>query len=435
MTEPRKSAPPASFEVPDLDLGALPRVSRPRAARSYSGAHALRARTDAAPDPEPYLGAHVASLDADFELDDAIALEAVAPSVDTAPWPLGYTNQQKLVLPTQASIAERAGYGSTSAPFYLAPAYTWRVWNQRRTLALEIVTEERELATRESERDRLLVELALSLKGALEKQDRFRGMLAELAAATQAVEGHERSLASTNAAIGRELEAHDGELARLETTRSAHAQVVAARTGERDAKATLHQRANAKVKRVQIEIRNATDKGRALVGPQGGALPPELARQLSELSSAEAALVRELAPHTEALAAANAALQAAEQPLAETERALDAIRRQKQQLVQSTRQKVESESSRVKGAAATHTDVAKRIGLAVLDLKGSIPVDRAVLNRIQAADDRVDAALLQVEKSRLALDAYDRTTYGLGLKVALSPIALLLALMLLRAVL
>src|SRR6187455_1979683 len=126
MTEPRKSAPPASFEVPDLDLGVLPQVSRPRAGRSHSGAHALRARTESAPEPGPYLGANVASLDADFELDDAIALEAVAPSVDTAPWPLGYTTQQKLALLTPASIAERAGYGSPNAPCYLAPAYTWR---------------------------------------------------------------------------------------------------------------------------------------------------------------------------------------------------------------------------------------------------------------------------------------------------------------------
>jgi len=435
MTEPRKSAPPASFEVPDLDLGVLPRVSRPRAGRSHSGAHPLRARTESAPDPGPYLGANVASLDGDFELDDAIALEAVAPSVDTAPWPLGYTKQQKLTLLTPASIVEHAGYGSPNVPFYLAPAYTWRVWTQRRSLAREIVSQQRELAARESERDHLLVELTTSLKSALEKQDRFRGMLGELATATRAFEAHEGILASTNAAIGGELAVHDGELARLETLRAQHAQVVATRTGERDAKATLHQRANAKLKRVQIEIRNATEKGRALVGPQGGALPPELARQLSQLGSAEAALMRELAPHTAALAEANAALQAAEQPLAETRERMDAIHRKKQALVQSTRQKVESESSRVQGAHAAHTEVAKRIALAVLDLKGSIPVDRAALNRIQAADDHVDAALLEVEKSRLALDAYDRKTHGLGIKVALSPLALLLALTLLRAVL
>jgi len=435
MTEPRKSAPPASFEVPDLDLGVSPPVARPRAARSHSGAHAMRAPTKSAPDAGPYLGASVSALDADFELDEAMALEAVAPSVDTAPWPLGCSNQAKLGLLTPASIAERAGYGSPNLPFYLAPAYTWRVWTQRRSLAREIVTEQRALAARDAERDRLLVELALSLKTTLEKQDRFRGLLGELAAAAQASEGHERALANTNAAIGRELEGHDRELARLETERSKQAEVVSARQAERDAKATLHQRASAKLKRVQIEIRNATDKGRALVGPQGGALPPELAQQLSELNAAEAALTRELAPHSAALAEANAALQAAEQPLAATQHAMDAIRRQKQLLVQSTRQKVASESSQVEGAQAAHTEVAKRIALAVLDLKGSIPVDRAMLDRIQGADDRADAALLAIEKSRLALDAYDRNAYGLGLKVALSPVAFLLAVILLRAVL
>jgi len=435
MTEPRKSVPPASFEVPDLDLEVLPPAARPRTARTHSGAHSIRPRAPSAPDAGTYLGASLASLDTDFELDDAIALEAVTPSVDTRPWPLGQSNMAKLRLLTPQAIAERAGYGGPDLPFFMAPVYTWRVWSQRRLLAREVVSQERELAARERERDDLLVELALSLRTALEKQDRFRGLLAELATAAQASEGHERALASTNAAIGRELEVHDSELARLQAERAEHAKLVAARTAERDAKATPRERASAKLKRVQIEIRNATDKGRALLGPQGGALPPELARALSELSTTEAALIAELAPHSAALDQANAALQAAEQPLAVTERAIEAVGRQKQLLIQSTRQKVESESSRVNGARATHTDVAKRIALAVLDLKGSIPVDRPVLDRIQSADDSVDAALLEVEKSRLARDAYDRKTYGLGIKLALSPVAFLLALMLLRAIL
>lgn len=333
------------------------------------------------------------------------------------------------------SIAERAGYGSPDVPFYLSPAYTWRVWNRRRALTRAIRSQETELSARETERDRLLVELALSLKDTLAKQDRFREILDELAAAAQTFEGHDRTLAGTNAAIAGELERHDLELTRLEPERAERAKLVQMRQGERDAKATVQQRTHAKLKRVQIEIRNVTDKGRALLGPRGGTLPPELAQKLAELSDVEAPTAREFAQHSAELDQANAALAAAERPLAETQRAMDAIRQKKRQLIESTRQKVANERSHLKGAEAAHAEVAKRIALAVLDMKGSIPVERGVLDRIQAADDRADAVLLDVAKSRLALDAFDRGTYGLGLKIALCPFAFALALVFLRVLL
>ena len=439
MTQPPKSAPPSSnFEVPDLDLGALPQVRRPLPARSQSGAHAvnLPARGPGTHEPQAFLGTTVASLDDDFELDEAMTFEAaVVPTVDTRPWPLGRSSEPKRGLLTPESIAERARYGDPDVQFYLAPAYTWRVWNQRRALTRAIQSHERELGLREAERDQLLVELAVSLKGALQKQDRFREILAELASTSQAFEGRERALASTNAAIDQQLDVHTAELARLEIERAERAQPVQIRQNERDTKAVSHQRASAKLKRVQIEIRNVTDKGRALLGPQGGTLPANLAQQLSELSTAEAALTRELAPFTAELDQANAALQAAEAPLAETLRAMDAVRQKHRQLLDGTRKQVASESSEVKGAEAAHTEVAKRIAIAVLDLKGSIPVDRTALDRIQHADDRADAALLETERLRLALDAYDRPTYGLGLKLAIAPFAFMLALILLRIIL
>ena len=111
MTTPPKAAPPTpAFAVPDLDLGPLPVVARPR-----SGAHPIRRPAASSPDPSgdfeldtsadagfelasdggsdarapaqrAHFGATLAS-NADFELDEAMALEAVAPVVDTRPWP------------------------------------------------------------------------------------------------------------------------------------------------------------------------------------------------------------------------------------------------------------------------------------------------------------------------------------------------------------
>lgn len=459
MTTPPKAAPlTPAFEVPDLDLGPLPVAARPR-----SGAHPIRRPAASSPDPSgdfeldtsadagfelasdggsdarapaqrAHFGATLAS-NADFELDEAMALEAVAPVVDARPWPRGReaeANQRQL---TPLGVSECAGYGTSRVPFYLAPGYTWRVWNRRRALARELASRQTEFRARARERDRALVDLALSLVGALEKQDRFRGMLDELRATTGAFQAQQQALAATNTGLNQALQVHESKLAALEPERCERQKLVDARISERDAKLIDHDRASAKLKRVQIEIRNATQKGRALVGPQGGALPQDLAAQLSALTQTETALSREVAQHQAELDRTNAALAHSQQPLGESLRAMDAIRQQKRLLVQSTQQKLESEGSQLQSAEAVHTEVAKQIALAVLDLKGSIPVERTVLDRIQAADDRVEAAAIEVDKRNLALDAYDRPSYSLGLKLALAPFAFIVLLVLLRAIL
>lgn len=469
VTTPSKRAPATpSFDVPDLDLGPLQPVRSPaarsHATRPQSGAHQIRARATSpadsaedfdldlepaealelegnSPPPRSRQGrppasyGTLASVDDDFELDEAMAVEPVAAPLDTKPWPRGRTNDAKQSTLTPEVIVEYAAYGKGSPPFYLAPAYAWRVWNRRQELAHQLEFQQGELSARQSERDRLLVDLAQSLAADLEKQDRFHDLLAQLSAAKRALEGQEQVLATTNAAISQAVGVHDGELTRLEAERGERAKVVAKCRRERDAKAADQQRASAKLKRVQIEIRNATEKGRAIVGAGGGALPSELARQLAELEETQASLLREVEQCDGQFETADQALQASEQPLAETEGHIQAIVAQKSATVESTRATVENEVSQTRTAKATYTEVAKRIALAVLDLKGGIPVDRIILDRIQGADDRVEAHEIELEKLTLALTAYDHGSYGLGIKLALTPFVLAIALLLLRGLL
>lgn len=375
------------------------------------------------------------SIDEDFALDEAIAVEAAAEPVDTRPWPLGRTNEAKQSALTPEDIVKCGNYGNGKPPFYLAPAYTWRVWNRRQELARQLKFLQNELNTRESERDRLLVELALSLTADLEKQERFDALLAELAAAKRPLERREQTLATTNAVVSKAVRVHDAELTRLEAERGERAKLAGQRRRERDAKAADHQRASTKLNRVEIEIRNATERARAIVGPEGGTLPALLAQQLSGLNALEASLVREVEQRKGELEVANRALAESEQPVAETQRQIDAVHEKKALTIANSRRKLESESSQARTAKSAHTEVAKRIALTVLDLKGAIFVDRITLDRIQGADDRVEVHLTEVEKLTLALDAYDHETYGLGIKLTLAPFVLALVFLLLRPLL
>lgn len=465
----RSAAPAPSFEVPDLDFGPLPPARSPaiapKGALPQSGAHQIRARSPLAPDltddfeleldpaasfelqgnaapprstrgnqSAPSFGS-LASLDDDFELEETMALEPVAVPIDTRPWPSGRTNEAKPSNLTPEEIAECAGYGNGTPPFYLAPAYVWRVWNRRQELARQLDSQRGELAAREAERDRLLVDLTLSLMEKLEKQDRFHTLLSELAAAKRALDGQEQALATTNSAANQAIDALDTELNRLEVERSERAKVVEKLRRERDARAADRERASAKLKRVRIEMRNATDKARAVVGPEGGPVPAALARLQADLSDMEASLQGELERCEAPLVAANLALDEGELPLTDIERQIAAVRAERAETVAKTRQKVENEVSQTRTAKANYVNVAKRIAFAVLDLKGAVPVDRILLDRVQGADDRVDAHEREVEKLTLALDAYDRGTYGLGIKLALSPFVLAIAFLLLHGLL
>ncbi len=466
MVSTSRRAPPApTFDVPDLDLGPpLPPARTPAvrstATRPRSGSHQIgtRGRSPAGAEadleldlelagsleleseapfartqrhqPAPGYGT-LASLDDDFALDEVVAVEPVDAPVDTRPWPRGRANDAKPSSVTPEEIAECAAYGRGTA-FYLAPAYAWRVWNRKHELARLLRFRQDELATREAERDRLLVDLTLSLTEQLEKQDRFQALLAELSEAKRALEGQEQTLATTNSTVSQVIGVHDADLNRLESERGERAKVVEKLRRERDARAADHQRTSAKLKRVRIELRNATEKARAIVGPDGGAMPAALARLHSELSGTEATLEAELKGCEAPVAAASLALEEGEQPLFDIERQIAAVRAERALTVRNTQQQVEQEVSRTRSAKASYVGVAKRIAFAVLDLKGAIPVDRILLDRVQGADDRVEAHEREVEKLTLALGAYDHGTYALGIKLALAPFVFALAYLLLR---
>lgn len=461
MTTPRKGGPPVpEFEVPDLELEAPPARQAPARRERASGAleleaprrddgglpghglelepgqgPALELETDATPGSHArgpaQLGASLGSFSDDFGFDDDLALEPVAPPLDTAPWPRGRSSEG-LARVDSRDVEAYADFGPSNLPFYLAPLYTWRVFNRRRWLERDLDAMQRELQTREVERDELLVDLTESVRPLLMNDERFRVLIDELSGATTELEAQEQALATTNAGLSRELEAHDRELERLDRELAEQSAVVQTFEAARDQASTDHKRAQAKLRRAQIEVRNATARGRAVVGPEGGTLPPDLAAELSRLHQAADDLSREAAPFQQALVRAEQALRAKQEPVTATLRAMEAVRAERRAAVARTQKQLDSESTALGNAKRRHTEIGRRIAQAVLDLKGSVPVERALLERVQASDDAVDQAARQVELRRQALESANRETFNLGIKVVLVPPLVLLVVFLVK---
>lgn len=363
--------------------------------------------------------------------------EAVAngPSAARA-WPTGVTPHEDDLRLDPLEITITADFGQAPDGTLLMPLYALRVWQRQRELRALAAAAQAELRAAEARRDDLLVDFALHCRSALERNDRCRGLLAELERIEALARDRESALGKAQAGLEgslSELNARRDALAReraiaAEAVRSA--QEVAARAAE------VRSRHEAQSKRIEIERRAVLDVARQKLGPAGGALPRELAARLAELDAREAAL----APETARLAAERdqfaGILRDAEAQLATVDRIArqveDDVRhvgaRGRGELAQRTEGLGSAERER-RGALVT-------VGQRVLETRGELfSVESSRLDALHAADEAVRARLMNVVKLGRALHAYDTGAAKKG-RAVLAGMALvtlvLLALVVLR---
>ena len=150
-----------------------------------------------------------------------------------------------------------ADYGQPGA-FYTAPIYAYRVFTRRSALRRDLVTKKTD-----AERTKKRVEDALVALG-----ERARALAKGGAAALDRVKQAEDLLRSRDGALAGAMDAHRAALAEIDA-RLSSAEIELARAREDEARASAardaadeeHRRADAKVKRIEIEMRNGAPRG------------------------------------------------------------------------------------------------------------------------------------------------------------------------------
>lgn len=442
MSDSQRPNPPApSFEVPDLELEPLPRSARqapPASPRLSTAASAARpSAQELSFGPSFDFGHELPDLEEergvqpDFQLGEGatratVATRAQAPATLAQPnWSSGRAVQAAELEIDPRQLAILADYGERPESAAHSLAYAYRVFTRQRQLKRELLPIAAEAERARLEQETTLAEFSQAVRPALEQIQEFGRFLAPLLEIEQRNAARGQALTSINAQLGAEQAGLDAELGLLKTQIEGQQRLESEAQRRRDERQANAQRADAKLKRVQIEMRAVTQVAEQKLGPQGGQIPDAEAAQLAQLRQRAEAIKPEVLQ-------ARAEFEQAEQALGQVHARLDALRRRERQ---TTRQKQASGQTHQKelslrSQGVSETEFEQRAALAdlaraVLAARGTVEIAEAWLERVRSASDRADQLIVRAEMQRRAIVAYDAQRARQGVRLACTAVGLL----------
>ncbi len=460
---PKRAPSAPNFEIPDLELAPVPRSVRrapesapppalqPHPGRGYSAPNlfeeesfetgSLSLDLDSAPRTNTaHFGSSVFDDPDSFELEPtaqpqlspsapgkagpAQPTERVAVQGGHAAWPSGRALDPALLQLDPVELAILADYGDAPRAVQLTPAYAYRVFTRQRELKQQMSSIAAECERAQLERETTLAELARAVRPLAEKIPQFRPLFAPLVELELLAQQRGQALSSINQQLGAQSAQIDAELAEIAAQSATHEQL------ERDAERSYDEheatakRADAKLKRVHIEMRAVTQVAEQRLGPAGGAIPDPEAAQLTALRQRAADLAPEVA-HTQA------EFSRAKTALGQVRAQLDALRqrarvsgRKKQALGEHYHKELQ-----VRGQGLSESETQERaaladLGQAVLGAAGLVEVPEAWLERVRAVSERADKLLIRREMQARAIDGYDQPRARQGVRLACTVLGL-----------
>jgi hypothetical protein len=393
-------------------------------------------------------GGEIASFDAlsdDLELgshaggNSALAMDPVprgpAVGVRVDNYPTGKSPERETLRIDDVDVKLLADYGEAPKAVWLAPLYSYRVLTRQRLLKQKIVELDAGLERAERARDEALGQAALLVRAALEGDNRFERLVAP-------IREFEGLAAERSAALDAAQADHGAKLGEFDTQRAgAQAQIDSVRAVEAEqvkAHTVLEQherRLNARVQRLQIEVRNVLDAAQRLAGPTGENVSGEHAQKLAALRADLAPAEAELDKARREADTARAALERTRREISGLEKKKTELERQKQSLAKQHEKHVNVRAQGVADAETNRRKALADVGRAVLEMQGEIPIEPKTLDSLRTLDASVAKALKEHEKHVRALDVFDPAVLKLGYKVAAGGGLLLLALVVLKILL
>jgi hypothetical protein len=361
----------------------------------------------------------------DFQPGSLVTLELAGtrapPDAATPEWPTGRSPDRGALSLGEAEVRLGAGYPPSPSNPLLSPVYAWQVIVRRRALRETLARLDRELTDADQRRDELLAAMVNAIRPALENVPRVGELLATA-----------RQLDDITGERGQALRAlseqYRGVLEGIEARRSQQQSDLGERqAAQRDRAAELlaadesYRRAEARHKRLQIEIRSAIDvarqKAQAAGLPAGQAQPEEVAK-IHDLQQKAAALEPELLKLKAALDQAHGANVTAQGAVAAVERELQRLTHEQRSLDQQYGHQIDQRTAGLGQAEGELRSVLAEAGRAVLATRGGVAVDPTTLSAIEAADAEVMRLTRESELHLRALDACDHAAVQRGYTVA-----------------
>jgi len=394
--------------------------------------------------PNDLFGKNLFESDADDELAIGIAgLElAGAPRTDQATgpdWPSGVGPERGTLAIDPVQLRTTAGFPPAPSSFFLAPHYAWQVLVRRRALRENLARLERELATAERQRDELLGRMVSEVRPQLEAEPRLMELLVTARQLGALTGERGQALEAINSQYRAALADADARRGGVEARLGEHQAALRARAVELALEDENFRRAEARHKRVQIEIRSAVavaqNTAQAAGLPPGTARPEDAAR-IESLQKQASELEHEVVKVKNACDAARSVHDAAARAVAESERELERLGVQQRALDRDFGKQVDVNAAGLSEAENQLRTALADAGRRVLGLRGGVVVTAATLASIAAADAEVARLCAESELHLRAIDACDVAAVQRGYTVAAlgtSAIVLVLVALVLRA--
>lgn len=415
----RASEPPPSMQLPSTDSVAQGPGSPP-ASRATPGTIVLPSvRPSASMQPVPPaldLGFDSTAWDLEDELGDprAAQLNVAVPMKheDDLPWPTGRTPQAEDLNIAPAEIERTLGVPPV-AGWLQSPLYFWVTRRALARLRREVDQAEQLLTQAESDRDAVLAALGQSARSKLEGTDRFR-------ASYERIDQHARALEEARQAFGRADAQGESGLAQVDVELETVRATVTLRTRDTAERRALERggqhdlaRLRAAHQRHVIERRNIVARAQEVSAP-GAEMPPELAGRFLAIEEQIKRSEADLQTAQDGYKQIEAQLRSAEE---EERRALAHVRRiegKREGLVLAQEGTLGELSEALRTAEQGLSQAHRDVGLAIVELRGEIPVDEAVRRQLLGFDAAVLGRAIDLERLRRAAESVDRSVYERG---------------------
>ena len=440
MSDSQRPNPLPSFEVPDLELEPVPRSMQAPPARQPANA-TLRATPLRTTEPAfgalfdfgDELGEFERSAPPNFQIDGGSAPRlAIAKRAEPAvtevqsSWPSGQALDLAELEIDPRELAVLADYGEPPDSPALTLAYAYRVFTRQRELKQQLIPIAAECERAQAARERTLAELARGLRPAVEQRSEFRRFFASLLELEQRAAERGRTLTAINAQLDAETNQFDAVLTQISGQLEVEAQLEREAQRQHEERQANAKRADAKLKRVQIEIRAVTHLAEQKLGPQAGQVPEPEAAQLATLQQRAEALEPEIAHAREEFEQAQQALNQVRARLGALRQNERQITRKKQAYAGAYQKELSLRSQGLSENEIEQRSALAELGRALLATRDTALVPEAWLERVRQVSDRANKLSARAELQRRAIAAYDAPRARQGVKLACTAALLLL---------
>ena len=320
--------------------------------------------------------------------------------------------------PDELAVRQLAGYGLVPENILGTLPYAWRVYRRRKELkALHAEQQQTHREVSRGLREQMAGLVDEATAGLGDDHAEVQSLLAPIAQCDQLIEQRSKTLDAAASQYSAQVVSIDKELAGIQEARQQASQARSMAQIKLEDALQKRSQAQATVKRLDERIQAAHDAARAAAAKGADFAPPEHARQIKALQAKRGPLAQAVEAAEAAVAQAQGALREADRGLRDVERKLAAAQERRRAVEKEAGQAQDVGFKGLREAQERRLDAYQNV-LAALSSDHPDLLTEALTRRVNDVSDGLARADEELERHRLAIDAYDKPSFQRGLLIA-----------------